>query len=271
MNALPKAASYVGRRDEYLPGSRSDVIQVIADWVENSNLLAFWMRGGAGLGKSTLAHELVDFLMADGRLATFAFLVRGSSGDPATIIQTMAKEFSTLHPRSVPQVAAASRTCNSGHLRLRDYMESYIMNPICSLSYPYPLIIVVDGLDEWTHHEVFLEELEYIPQSSPVKILLISRPYHSIERSLLKIAVHKYELPPVSQAITEAYFTHHFKKIDWKMRKPSLVTISELARPTDGLLIWAAIVFSLLSNKMRPGSPHERLEQILSSWEADRT
>jgi len=72
----------------------------------------------------------------------------------------MAKELSALHPRSVPQVAVAARTCNSGHLRLRDYMESYIINPIRSLSYPYPLVIVVDGLYEWTHHEVFLEELD---------------------------------------------------------------------------------------------------------------
>ena len=100
VNALPKALSYVGRRDEYLPGRPSDVIQIIADWVENSKLLAFWMRGGAGLGKSTLAHESVDSSRADGRLATFAFLVRGSSSDPATVIRTMARELCALHTGS---------------------------------------------------------------------------------------------------------------------------------------------------------------------------
>jgi hypothetical protein len=36
---------------------------------------------GAGLGKSTLAHELVDSLQTDGRSATFTFLLRGSSTD----------------------------------------------------------------------------------------------------------------------------------------------------------------------------------------------
>jgi hypothetical protein len=86
VNALPKSLSYVGRRDEYLPESRNDDIQVIAEWLENPDQVAFWMRGGAGLGKSTLAHKIVHSLRADDRLATFAFLLHGSSSDPATVI-----------------------------------------------------------------------------------------------------------------------------------------------------------------------------------------
>ena len=265
VNALPKSLSYVGRRDEYLPGSRSDDIQVIADWLENPDQVVFWMRGGAGLGKSTLAHKIVDFLHADDRLATFAFLHRGSPSDPATVIQSMARELGVLHPRSIPQVATAARTCTSGHLSLHEYIESYLINPIHSLSYPYPLVIVVDALDEWEHYESFLKELEHIPQPSSVKILLTSRPNYSVERYLLNVTVQKYQLPPVSQAITEAYFNHHFAKMDWEMRKPSPMIVSNLARLADGLLIWAAMVCSYLSYEMRAGAPHELLDQILSS------
>ena len=265
VNALPKSLSYVGRRDEYLPGSRSDDIQVIADWLENPDQFAFWMRGGAGLGKSTLAHEIVDFLRADDRLATFAFLLRGSSSDPATVIQSMARELGMLHPRAIPQVATAARTCGSGHLSFHEYFESYLINPIQSLSYPYPLVIVIDALDEWEHYEVFLKELECISPPSSLKILLTSRPNHLIERSLLNVAVQIYQLPPVSQAITEAYFNHHFAKVDWEMRKPSPIIVSNLSRLADGLLIWAAMVCSFLSYEMREGAPHELLDQILSS------
>ena len=134
-----------------------------------------------------------------------------------------------------------------------------------SLSYPYPLVIVVDALDEWEHCESFLKELEHISQPSSVKILLISRPNLSIERSLLNVAVQKYQLPPVSQAITEAYFNHHFAKMDWEMRKPSLNIVSNLASLADGLLIWAAMVCSFLSYEMRADAPHKLLDQILSS------
>ena len=116
MNALPKTLSYVGRRDEYLPGSRSDDIKAIASWLEEPDQVVFWMRGGAGLGKSTLAQKIVDSLRADDRLATFAFLLRGSSSDPATVIQSMARDLGASHPRAILQVAAAARTCSSGHL-----------------------------------------------------------------------------------------------------------------------------------------------------------
>ena len=246
VNTLLKTLSYVGRRDEYLPGSHSDDIQVIADLLKNLDQVVFWMRGGAGLGKSTLAHTIVDSLRAEDCLATFAFLYRGSSSDPATVIQSMARELGVLHPRAIPQVAMAVRTCSSGHLSLHEYIESYLINPIHSLSYPYLLVIVIDALDEWEHYEVFLKELEHILQPSPVKILLTSRPNHSIERSLLNVAVQKYQLLPVSQAITEAYFNHHFAKMDWEMRKPSPNIVSSLARLADGLLIWAAMVCSSL-------------------------
>ena len=265
MNSLPETLSYVGRRDEYLPGSRSDDIKAIAGWLENPDQFVFWMHGGAGLGKSTLAHTIVDSLRADDCLATFAFLHRGSSSDPARVIKSMARELGALHPRTIPQVATAARTCTSGHLSLHDYFESYLIHPIQSLSYPYPLVIVVDALDEWEHYEAFLKELEHIAQPSSVKILLTSRPNHSIERSLLNVAVQKYQLPPVSQAITEAYFNHHFARMDWEMRKPSPNIVSKLACLADGLLIWAAMVCSFLSYEMRAGAPHEVLDEILTS------
>ena len=135
----------------------------------------------------------------------------------------MARELGLLHLRAIPQVATAARTCRSGHISLHKYIESYLINPIHSLSYPYPLVIVVDALDEWEHCESFLKELERISWPSSVKILLTSRPNYSIECSLLNVAVQKYQLPPVSQAITEAYFNHHFAKMDWEMRKPSQI------------------------------------------------
>ena len=265
VNTLPKSLSYVGRRDEYLAGSRDDDIKAIAGWLEDPNQVVFWMRGSAGLGKSTLAHKIVDSLRADDRLATFAFLLRGFSSDPATVIQSMARELGVFHPRAIPQVARAARTCTSGHLSLREYIESYLINPIHSLSYPYPLVIVVDALDEWEHCEAFLKELEHISQPSSVKILLTSRPNYTIERSLSNVAVQKYQLPPVSQAIIEAYFNHHFAKMDWEMRKPTPIIVSNLARLADGLLVWAAMVCSFLSYEMRADAPHILLDQILSS------
>ena len=71
--------------------------------------------------------------------------------------------------------------------------------------------------------------------------------------------------PPVSQAVAEAYFNHHFAKMDLEMRKPSPNIVSNLAHLADGLLIWAAMVCSFLSYEMRADAPHRLLDQILLS------
>ena len=73
------------------------------------------MHGGADLGKSTLAYEIVDPLLAEDRLATFVFLVRGSSSNPGTVIRATAKELGALHPRAIQRVAPAACTCNILH------------------------------------------------------------------------------------------------------------------------------------------------------------
>ena len=53
--------------------------------------------------------------------------------------------------------------------------------------------------------------------------------------------------------------------MDWELRRPSPYIVSNLARLADGLLIWAAMVFSFPSYEMRAGAPHELVDQILSS------
>ena len=53
--------------------------------------------------------------------------------------------------------------------------------------------------------------------------------------------------------------------MDWEMRKPSPIIVSNLACLADGLLIWATMVCSFLSYEMCEGAPHELLDQILSS------
>ncbi|KAF8193024.1 tetratricopeptide repeat-containing protein [Pholiota molesta] len=153
------------------------------------------------------------------------------------------------------------------HNPLRDYFKAYIIDPISQLKYPYQLVVVLDGLEEWENHESFLPELAHLPSPSPVKFILTSRPSYSVERILNKIAIQRYPLPPVSQEIVECYFSHHFERIDWRGRKPDQLVINRLATHAQGLLIWAATVCSLLSHKFDERPPHEILERIFWSEE----
>ena len=56
-----------------------------------------------------------------------------------------------------------------------------MIKPSFFLSYPYSLVVIVDGLDEWD-----------------------SRPNLSVERSLLMVPATKYDFPLVSQALTSS-------------------------------------------------------------------
>ncbi|KAF8966689.1 tetratricopeptide repeat-containing protein, partial [Flammula alnicola] len=268
LNSLPNHPHYV--RNEYLGGSHDDVLGYISGWIDKPNELVLWMHGTAGLGKSTVGQQLVHLLKDDDRLAGGVFLTNLTTEHPETVIQMIAKQLGEMHPQAIANISEAARKLNGPHNPLRDYLTAYIIDPVHELKYPYQLVIVIDGLEEWTNHESFLAELAHIPSSSPFKFVLTSRPSHSIERVLDKIPVQQYPLlvmGAVSQEIVERYFSHHFEKIDWRARKPDQQTINRLATHAHGLLIWAATVRSLLSHESDERYPHVILDQILSSEE----
>ena len=99
---LPRLPSFVGATNQYFPESREDVLIDICTWIEGSSEPLLWLHGAAGLGKSTLMHELVNHLRSAGRLATFAFLTLGSSGDAAQMICMMSRELGAMHPDAIP-------------------------------------------------------------------------------------------------------------------------------------------------------------------------
>ncbi|KAF8966660.1 tetratricopeptide repeat-containing protein [Flammula alnicola] len=265
LNSLPNHPHYV--RNEYLGGSRDDVLGYISGWIDKPNELVLWMHGAAGLGKSTVGQQLVHLLKHDDRLAGGVFLTNLTTEHPETVIQMISRQLGEMHPQAIANISEAARKVNGPHSPLKDYFTAYIINPVHELKYPYQLVIVIDGLEEWTNHESFLAELAHIPSSSPLKFVLTSRPSHSIERLLNKIPVQKYPLPPVSQEIVEHYFNHHFERIDWRGRKPDQQTINRLATHAHGLLIWATTVRSLLSHESDERYPHVILDQILLSEE----
>ena len=146
--------------------------------------------------ESTLAQEIVDFLQANGHLATFTFLFCGSSSDLATVIQTMARQ--CTHPRAILPVEVVAHV--QSQPSLREYMESYVIKPICSLS--YSLVVVVDGLDDWDSRSRTL-------------------PFDGT----CDIGGKSYLVAGFNSESTEQYFA----KMDWEMRKPSPFTMFDLS------------------------------------------
>ncbi|KAJ3540295.1 hypothetical protein NMY22_g4353 [Coprinellus aureogranulatus] len=75
-NSLPKQRDTSGQHNEYLEGSREEDITAILHWVDSSlpGEMVLWIRGAAGVGKSTLARQLTHVLRAHNRLAASVLL-----------------------------------------------------------------------------------------------------------------------------------------------------------------------------------------------------
>jgi len=262
---LPSLRSFVGYSDDYLPGSRDNALSDICTWIDESNELVLWLHGAAGVGKSTMMHELVRHLGSLGRLATFTFLALGSIDDAATMVRMMSRELAAQQPDVISDIAKATRNCDSTHASMTKYLTAYLFDPIRSLHYSRSLVIVMDAVDEWPYYEVFLKDLQCHPNPFPLKFIITSRPDPSVERALGKVTVKRYPLDLVSHDVVENYFRSHFTEIEWRGKMPDPAQITRLAALADGLLIWAATVCSLLLYKLDPKEPHERLAQILSS------
>jgi hypothetical protein len=267
LNGLPSHPKYT--RNEYLEKSRDDVIRDVSDWIANATESVLWVHGAAGLGKSTVAQELVHLLKSEDRLVGGVFLTNLTTEPPEGVVQMISRQLGAMYPRAIANIADAARTLDGPHDKLKDYFTAYIFDPIRALEYPYQLVVVVDGLDEWRNYESFLAELVHIPSPSPLKFVLTSRFNYSIERAVDKMPTRKYALPPASQTVIERYFHLHFSSgdINWRGRKPDDDKIHRLAARADGLLIWAATARLLVTNKFDTRYPHEILDQMLASEE----
>jgi archaellum biogenesis ATPase FlaH len=248
-------------------GSRVVILERNATWIEDAGSHILWLRGGAGMGKSTIAHQIVYSLTDSGRLATYFFFTGGSSDqtDPVAVIKTMARELSSLHPITTAEVARAIRAPQSSHQSLSRYLEQYLSSPIRTILTPRSIVIVLDALNEWVNHSPFLEALKENTQLlSGMKFIITSRPEKRIADALAELSVTTIVLDKVDMPIMKEYFTQRFKDILWYHRRPSDRELERLATAADGLLIWAATVCEYISNDMEE-EPHRLLEQILTT------
>ncbi|KAF9477465.1 hypothetical protein BDN70DRAFT_881166 [Pholiota conissans] len=271
IKSLPKNPFFEGTRDDFIPEIQDDVLKQIATWIEDSSSPFLWLCGGAGFGKSSISHQLVYHLIDTGRLAAQMFFTRGSSmqRNLVTVIQTLAHEIASLHPKSVPDIANATRQGGSSHQELSAYIKRYLLAPVQALKLPRSIVIVLDGLDECENHTVLLKALSELSDFSGVKIFMTGRPKPSIENEIGVLDAEKVALTRLSQSKTEKYFSVRFNNMSWPHNQyPSPDEISQIAALAGGLLIWAATSCNFIENDMQDDEPYQLLQNIISAGKA---
>ena len=97
LNDLPSHPDYTP--NDYLENNRDDVIRYVSDWIANASESVLWVHGAAGLGKSTVAQELVQLLKSEDRLAGGIFLTNLTLEPPKRVIQMISRQLGRMYPQ----------------------------------------------------------------------------------------------------------------------------------------------------------------------------
>src|ERR1700676_3333726 len=137
-----------GNARRCLRGTRTTVLRDIEGWAEDRrNVRVYWLNGGAGYGKSTIARSFADYAYAEGQLGACFFCSRdyADRSDLKMIFPTLAFELAHRSRdfrsrlvqviRSIPNVADES---------LYIQLEELLIKPLRGIG--LRMIIIIDAL-----------------------------------------------------------------------------------------------------------------------------
>jgi len=159
------------------PGTREQYIVDITNWVTESAdapSSMYWMRGPAGVGKSSIAQTCAEQLKNTGRLGAAFFFTVNQHNNPWHLFTTIAYELTTMLPDyRVAVDERISKDKNVVDKRLPSQFESLIVDPLQELKRQgkriQPKAIFIDGLDECLGEAAQAEIIEIIASSVRAK------------------------------------------------------------------------------------------------------
>ncbi|KAH6871582.1 hypothetical protein BKA70DRAFT_1451037 [Coprinopsis sp. MPI-PUGE-AT-0042] len=126
--------------------------------------LVLCVLGKVGVGKSTLAKHLATRLEKDKRLAANIFLGFALPDWSAeSVVRMAAGQLCGAFPALTRAVCEAIRLDVNPSVSLETRIQALILEPIRSLGLPYPLVILLDALDQWAPHPILMRALTCLP------------------------------------------------------------------------------------------------------------
>ena len=255
-NVAQAAFNHHDRRHDpvCLRDTRVKVLDEITKWSnERVEPHIFWVNGMAGVGKSTIARTVARTLAGAGRLGASFFFSRGGGdlGNASKIFTTLAFQLSKVSSDLKRHICeAVKQHPDIAEKTPRDQLEQLIFRPVSRLkedSFPFPIIFVLDALDECDGDkdiqqilQLFTEEWAVRP--AQLRILVTSRPETPIRlgfRNIPEFLHYDLVLHDIPRHVVDhdisIYFQQELKNIEVPGHDFQL-----LIEKACGLFIWAA-------------------------------
>ncbi|KAJ7588435.1 hypothetical protein C8J56DRAFT_68868 [Mycena floridula] len=261
------------------PETRKEVLAELDKWAQGHGDPVCWLYAPAGAGKSTIAHTVAldcDKMKCLGFSYFFSRRYTSHSNLSAfvpSLVYTLAQctGLSSIEEsvdKAIKSNAGLFHQCLEGQLM----SMAEIITPILSATHPScPIVIVIDGLDEYNKDEggISLKELVQFLINTVVKllhfrILFTSRPEAEIT-ALFNLLPSTYcmalqDFP--ATADVENYLLPEFHKIAEKHKLgagwPGADTVHFLAKQSEGIFAYASTLVRFIDDKYE--HPRKRLE-----------
>ncbi|KAF7362592.1 NACHT domain-containing protein [Mycena venus] len=299
LDSIPRADANFRCVDElksgFLAGTREELFEELALWSTSDDTLkrVYFLSGGAGLGKSSIAHQLCTRLATSSDLALGAsfFFVRGRGDLESTrlFFSSVAHQLALSQPALRPYIIDAARKHlqRGGRQQMKHAFKELLQQPFEQLrQQPFagaiipqkPVIIVIDALDECKERELVPDLLNFVfelVRTTPwVQVFVTSRPephilsvftssiatalmYHQALEDTLKQwgnDVGQFLKETISKMPPYDAFIHD---------NPSF--LEHLINRAAGVFIFAHIAVRFLDTYRDHPNPREQFELLLSS------
>jgi hypothetical protein len=297
LNRVADAVYNSVARDEAtgcLPGTRTELLEKIHNWIAAEGTLIFWLSGLAGTGKTCVSHSIAEAYDCEpSRVASFFFSRdQKARSEMRFVFQTIAFQLGNAYPALKLELSNVLENEAILTSNLNIQFKKLILQPISKLRdlFPSPIVVVLDALDECAKEVQDVEHpvsriitllvTELKDSTLPLKFFITSRPEphirSSFESRLAESRTSPYALhdvdPPLVRRDIELFLDHEFRRIaDGNIYLPKTVTWPStaermtLANIAAGLFISAATAIRFVADFDSFLGPQERLAVLLAS------
>ncbi|KAF3910411.1 hypothetical protein ABW20_dc0104118 [Dactylellina cionopaga] len=293
---IAKDAEFLSYKDQHelecLPGTRVDLLNQIAQWVDNpQGKSIFWLVGKAGTGKSTISRTIARSLKAKDQLGASFFFKRGEAdrSNGTRFVTTIAYQLAIHFYCMTSSIQKAIQADPGISVRaLKEQFDKLILQPLSeirSASHKKTIVVLVDALDECEEKKDIKTIIYLLSQLKDIKtvdlrVFLTSRPDPPIRLTFKRLPDDTYEdialheVPEIEHDISlfledklSKIREDHYLPRDW----PGSESVQKLVTMAVPLFIYAATLCRFIEDEN--WDPDERIKGVLehkTDWQASQ-